>query len=389
MTERHIWLPAPEFAEFVIHALPQDFVTWVQHETASPPVIRFSRGVLRLRPAQEYKSSNTRFATVTAVFVHDDDDNDGERVESNDVDCITFHVRELSDGRINVNVNALPFAAFYCKKLLESVSKCYPDALPRINEGLELRSNPAARPIVMTGSTLITSVPINVMDAATDHVLDVLTPHTVNYKRETLTMGSVVYRLKEFHRGELGEVRLRVLSNDNSEARTEMVIVSAPEPDDELVICELLYRVFQTTPKMSLDENAVEVVNEWVKSTITPAEALAKSHVRYKLLTDALKEIKRSITEMRQRYIDKVVVPLLLDGLIDARIGWGNSDSSINATMRESDRHSFPLAKRKAIVEHYRQDRTRGDVTKKEAWAQSKYAITARTLLKYEREFPE
>lgn len=58
-------------------------------------------------------------------------------------------------------------------------------------------------------------------------------------------------------------------------------------------------------------------------------------------------------------------------------------------TTRDSGHYHFSPQKRKEIVEEYRQARATGNVTNKEAWARNRYGITGKTLLAYEREFPE
>jgi hypothetical protein len=57
--------------------------------------------------------------------------------------------------------------------------------------------------------------------------------------------------------------------------------------------------------------------------------------------------------------------------------------------LAESDRYAYSPRKRRKIVEHYRAVRDRGLIENKDRWAQSNYNITGRTLLNYEREFPE
>lgn len=57
--------------------------------------------------------------------------------------------------------------------------------------------------------------------------------------------------------------------------------------------------------------------------------------------------------------------------------------------LAESDRYAYSPRKRRKIVEHYRAVRDRGLIEHKDHWAQSNYNITGRTLLNYEREFPE
>lgn len=52
------------------------------------------------------------------------------------------------------------------------------------------------------------------------------------------------------------------------------------------------------------------------------------------------------------------------------------------------NKYKVPEWKRKEIVEEYRDLRSKGHITNKDSWA-GKYYITARTLLRWEREFPE
>ena len=55
----------------------------------------------------------------------------------------------------------------------------------------------------------------------------------------------------------------------------------------------------------------------------------------------------------------------------------------------ESDRFAYSPPKRREIVQHYRAVRDSGLIENKDRWAHSNYNITGRTLLNYEREFPE
>lgn len=51
--------------------------------------------------------------------------------------------------------------------------------------------------------------------------------------------------------------------------------------------------------------------------------------------------------------------------------------------------YAFPdPVERQAIVSHYRTEAAKGRIKNKEAWAQTNYNITRRTLLNYEKEFP-
>lgn len=69
----------------------------------------------------------------------------------------------------------------------------------------------------------------------------------------------------------------------------------------------------------------------------------------------------------------------------------GLSGNPTNSTpVRGSDHYTYPDPdKRRAIVSHYRRDKAMGSVANKDAWAQVNYMISGRTLLNYEREFPE
>ena len=75
---------------------------------------------------------------------------------------------------------------------------------------------------------------------------------------------------------------------------------------------------------------------------------------------------------------------------------WGESGMETSRTEpsqddmpAESDRYAYSPRKRWKIVQHYRAVRDRGLIENKDRWAQSNYNITGRTLLNYEREFPE
>jgi hypothetical protein len=65
-----------------------------------------------------------------------------------------------------------------------------------------------------------------------------------------------------------------------------------------------------------------------------------------------------------------------------AELGWDN-------TAAESDRYAYSPRQRREIVQHYRAVRASGLIENKDRWAHSNYNITGRTLLNYEREFPE
>jgi hypothetical protein len=55
----------------------------------------------------------------------------------------------------------------------------------------------------------------------------------------------------------------------------------------------------------------------------------------------------------------------------------------------ESDHYAYPRQKRRDIARQFRLARKAGTVRNKEAWAQAHYNISGKTLLNYEREFPE
>jgi hypothetical protein len=50
--------------------------------------------------------------------------------------------------------------------------------------------------------------------------------------------------------------------------------------------------------------------------------------------------------------------------------------------------YAYTREKRREMVRRFRRERANGEITNIEAWAQTEYQITARTLLKYRREFP-
>ena len=64
------------------------------------------------------------------------------------------------------------------------------------------------------------------------------------------------------------------------------------------------------------------------------------------------------------------------------------AESRQEATV-ESDRYAYSPRKRREIVQHYRAVRHSGLIENKDHWAHSNYHISGRTLLNYEREFPE
>ena len=55
----------------------------------------------------------------------------------------------------------------------------------------------------------------------------------------------------------------------------------------------------------------------------------------------------------------------------------------------ETDHFAYPYRKRRQIVEHYRDARSKGQIVNKDRWAQANYRITSKTLLSYEREFQD
>jgi hypothetical protein len=59
------------------------------------------------------------------------------------------------------------------------------------------------------------------------------------------------------------------------------------------------------------------------------------------------------------------------------------------ATHRDSGHYKYGPEDRRRIVEEYRKVRREGRALNKQAWAHSKYDISGKTLLSYEREFPE
>jgi hypothetical protein len=60
-----------------------------------------------------------------------------------------------------------------------------------------------------------------------------------------------------------------------------------------------------------------------------------------------------------------------------------------NDGIRESDHFAYPRHERIKIVRHYWTAREKGKVKNKDNWARSNYHVSGKTLLSYEREFPE
>jgi hypothetical protein len=56
---------------------------------------------------------------------------------------------------------------------------------------------------------------------------------------------------------------------------------------------------------------------------------------------------------------------------------------------QDSGKFLHPLESRQAIVKEYREARRKGEAPNKAAWAQQKYGMSAKTLSRYEHEFPE
>ncbi len=73
----------------------------------------------------------------------------------------------------------------------------------------------------------------------------------------------------------------------------------------------------------------------------------------------------------------------------ESRTDTSRAEASQDDILAESDRYAYSPRKRREIVEHYRAVRDTGLIEHKDHWAQSNYNITGRTLLNYEREFPE
>lgn len=72
------------------------------------------------------------------------------------------------------------------------------------------------------------------------------------------------------------------------------------------------------------------------------------------------------------------------------RLNQTQTKATTKATGTEDSGHyNYPREKRREIVRHLRRDQRAGLVTSKTTWAENNYQITSKTLLKYEREFPE
>jgi hypothetical protein len=58
-------------------------------------------------------------------------------------------------------------------------------------------------------------------------------------------------------------------------------------------------------------------------------------------------------------------------------------------TRQETDHFAYPHRKRRQIVEHYRDARSKGQIVNKDRWAQMNHRISSKTLLSYERELQD
>jgi hypothetical protein len=66
-----------------------------------------------------------------------------------------------------------------------------------------------------------------------------------------------------------------------------------------------------------------------------------------------------------------------------------NSPHNEDDLAQDSDRFAHPRHRRFEIVQHYWAARERGEVQNKDNWARSRYHISSKTLLSYEREFAD
>ncbi len=64
-------------------------------------------------------------------------------------------------------------------------------------------------------------------------------------------------------------------------------------------------------------------------------------------------------------------------------------ESDTEKKHHDSGHFQYGIEDRRRIVGEYHQARERGEATNKNAWAKTQYGITGKTLLGYEREFPE
>jgi len=60
-----------------------------------------------------------------------------------------------------------------------------------------------------------------------------------------------------------------------------------------------------------------------------------------------------------------------------------------DAQFPDSNRYAYSPQERQRIVEHFRAAQKRGEIENKEAWVDSNYGISRKTLWRYEQEFPE
>jgi hypothetical protein len=66
-----------------------------------------------------------------------------------------------------------------------------------------------------------------------------------------------------------------------------------------------------------------------------------------------------------------------------------SADNAAGVEHHDSSHFAHSWSRRRESVEDYRKQQAAGKVLNKDAWANTSYGITGKTLLRYEREFPE
>jgi hypothetical protein len=104
-----------------------------------------------------------------------------------------------------------------------------------------------------------------------------------------------------------------------------------------------------------------------------------------------IREIDKEAREIQKQQADRQ--SRILRELLKC-LGWEPALSRlagepVDDAKRDSGHYAHSAEKRKEIVKEHREARGKGQVSNKNAWAQSHYQISGRTLLNYEKEFPE
>ncbi|MCA9922519.1 MAG: hypothetical protein KC421_09110 [Anaerolineales bacterium] len=145
----------------------------------------------------------------------------------------------------------------------------------------------------------------------------------------------------------------------------------------------LTYRLLTRYPECTIDAD----YKQWLEDCSTP-ELIASALVRYakERSLDAggafLLEVRKPFANKRVRGSEDTAVPKQPEPAVEKE--------QKNRQKLDSDHYAYPdPKKRRAIVKHYQQEKAVGNVSNKNAWAQSNYQISGRTLRNYEKEFSE